>query len=126
MEEAIMGKILFAIKNGARFYTEIEKESNVSPVTLSKYLREMEQEGLIRCELDKRKKRVYYVLNPDRSREIEELIREYLNKEFESIAKKLTIILKLPTFTEEDVQKVRDIISLIKTRIEEYTSTESQ
>jgi predicted transcriptional regulator len=120
MEDEIMGKILFAIKNGAKFYTEIERESGVSPTTLSKYLREMEREGLIHCELDKRKKRVYYMLNSNRMTEIDRLIQAYVNKEVEVIEKKLARILKLPTFTEKDLQQINKALSLIKKKVEEF------
>jgi len=115
-----MGRILFAIKNGAKFYTEIERESGVSPTTLSKYLREMEREGLIHCELDKRKKRVYYMLNSNRMTEIDRLIQAYVNKEVEVIEKKLARILKLPTFTEKDLQQINNALSLIKKKVEEF------
>ena len=115
-----MGRILFAIKNGAKFYTEIERESGVSPTTLSKYLREMEREGLIHCELDKRKKRVYYMLNSNRMTEIDRLIQAYVNKEVEVIEKKLARILKLPTFTEKDLQQINKVLSLIKKKVEEF------
>ena len=120
MEDEIMGRILFAIKNGAKFYTEIERESGVSPTTLSKYLREMEREGLIHCELDKRKKRVYYMLNSNRMTEIDRLIQAYVNKEVEVIEKKLARILKLPTFTEKDLQQINNALSLIKKKVEEF------
>ena len=120
MEDEIMGKILFAIKNGAKFYTEIEQESSVSPTTLSKYLREMEREGLIICEFDKRKKRAYYTLNPNRLNEIEKLIIAYLTKEVETIKRKLTPLLKLPTFSEKDLQEINKILSIINSKIDEY------
>jgi DNA-binding HxlR family transcriptional regulator len=47
VDRVIIGKIMYHILRGAETFSEIEKQSRLSPSTLSKYLAIMRREGLL-------------------------------------------------------------------------------
>ncbi|MDW7990480.1 MAG: winged helix-turn-helix domain-containing protein [Archaeoglobaceae archaeon] len=100
--EISKGKILLAIKSGARFFSEIEELSGVSSGIIGKHLRELEKEGLIVVELDQKRRRPRYKLNEAKRDEIEEVIKNYLEYEKKEVKEKLKLLLKYATLTEEE------------------------
>ncbi len=108
------GRILNAIKDGARFFTEIHEKASVSPSTLSKYLRELERDGLIIVELDRNKRKPFYRLNEERRDEIERLINAYVSNVVEETKKGLSFVSKLPTLTDEDRKKIEELIKKLE------------
>ena len=118
MDDMMKGRILYAIKEGARFFTEIQEKANVSPSTLSKYLRELERDGLLVVELDRNRRKPFYRLNEERKNEIKRLINVYVSNEVKETKEKLTFVSKLPTLDEEDRKMIEELIK----KLEKYES----
>ncbi|RLF64467.1 MAG: hypothetical protein DRN30_05475 [Thermoplasmata archaeon] len=114
MDDVMKGRILNAISNGARFFTEIQRKADVSPSTLSKYLRELEHDGLLVVELDRNKRKPFYRLNEERKDEIDRLINVYVSSEIKEAKEKLSFVSKLPTLTDEDRKKIEELIKKLE------------
>ncbi|MEM2030970.1 MAG: winged helix-turn-helix domain-containing protein, partial [Archaeoglobaceae archaeon] len=87
MSDITKGRILYVIKNGKSFFTEIEEETGASSATLGRYLRELEKDGLIISVLDRStgRARPRYKLNEAKMNEINKLIEAYLKSEEERL-----------------------------------------
>jgi len=87
----IKGRVLHTIKTGNHAFTEIEEKSGLGSPTVSKYLRELEREGLIIVELDRFTRKPRYKLNESRIDEINKLINVYLESEAKEFKEKIEI-----------------------------------
>ncbi|MDW7990479.1 MAG: helix-turn-helix domain-containing protein, partial [Archaeoglobaceae archaeon] len=95
MTDISKGRILHAIKNGARFFNEIEFATKASPTLINRNLAELEKEGLIAVELDRStgRRRPRYKLNEAKKEEIEKLINSYIEYEKREVKEKIEFIL---------------------------------
>ncbi|MCS7119578.1 MAG: hypothetical protein NZ894_05990, partial [Archaeoglobaceae archaeon] len=111
MTDISKGRILHAIKNGARFFNEIEFATKASPTLINRNLAELEKEGLIAVELDRStgRRRPRYKLNEAKKEEIEKLINSYIEYEKREVKEKIEFILKLMTLEEK-----RELIKVLE------------
>ncbi len=117
--DIICGMILSKIDDKGVTFTELSERVSVSTATLSKYLQKMEDDHLIFKELDSKSRpaRILYKKNTEKSDEIEDLIRRYMeyqkNKIYEAFmeldpqeakntVKKLLSILEDEVFEDEN------------------------
>ncbi|MEM2030759.1 MAG: helix-turn-helix domain-containing protein [Archaeoglobaceae archaeon] len=106
--EIIAGKILYAIKNGAKYFREIERITNLSSTTITKYTHDLEEEGLLILKSDKDRRKIVYRLNESRMDEINKLIEAYLKSEEEQLEKSFL------TLAKSDPEKARNVIKRLQ------------
>ncbi|MEM0503330.1 MAG: winged helix-turn-helix domain-containing protein [Archaeoglobaceae archaeon] len=114
MSDITKGRILYVIKNGKSFFTEIEEETGASSATLGRYLRELEKDGLIISILDRStgRARPRYKLNESRMDEINKLIEAYLKSEEEQLEKSFLALAK------SNPEKARNVIKRLQSFLE--------
>ncbi|MEM4292147.1 MAG: winged helix-turn-helix domain-containing protein [Archaeoglobaceae archaeon] len=122
MIEISKGRILFAIREGAKYFTEIEKFTKASPNLVSKILEELEKEGLIIPELDRSsgRRRVYYKLNEGKEDEINRLISLYLQYEKQEVKrglKEMELVMHYIDFTEEEKKEIAELVEKLKKKL---------
>jgi len=113
MSDITKGRILYVIKNGKSFFTEIEEETGASSATLGRYLRELEKDGLIISVLDRStgRARPRYKLNESRMDEINKLINVYIESEKKELIEKLKFAMHHIRFTEEEKKKIIELLT---------------
>lgn len=117
MSKVIKGKILHTIKQGIHAFTEIEEKSRLGSPTVSKYLRELEREGLIVVELDKLTRKPRYKLNESRIEEINNLIEKYIDSEEEQILRSYSAI------QGYNPERAKNLLRRLEENIGKHTST---
>uniref|UniRef100_A0A7J3M339 Transcriptional regulator n=1 Tax=Archaeoglobus fulgidus TaxID=2234 RepID=A0A7J3M339_ARCFL len=110
--EIIAGKILYAIKNGAKRFREIERVTNLSSTTITKYTHDLEEEGLLILKSDKDRRKIIYQLNEAKMDEINKLIEAYLKSEEEQLEKSFL------TLAKSDPEKARNVIKRLQSFLE--------
>ena len=113
------GRILLAMREGAKFFTEIEKKSRVSSAILGKYLKDLEREGLITVIWDRSSGRMrpIYKLNESRMDEINKLINAYLEHEKKELKEKMEFVMHYIDFTEEEKKEIAELVEKLKKKL---------
>jgi len=119
MSDITKGRILYVIKNGKSFFTEIEEETGASSATLGRYLRELEKDGLIISVLDRStgRARPRYKLNESRMDEINKLINAYLESEKKEFKKNMEFVMHYIDFTEEEKKEIAELVEKLKKKL---------
>ncbi|MEM1671411.1 MAG: helix-turn-helix domain-containing protein [Archaeoglobaceae archaeon] len=115
--DIIIGKILEAIRSGAKTFKEVEAKTLLSANTITKYTHFLEEEGLLIIKPDKDRRKIIYQLNEAKIRDIDSLIRKYIELEEKEVERKFNLIAKF------DLEKAKNLLKKLEENIGKHTST---
>ena len=115
--EVIAGKILYAIKNGARTFKDLELRTKLATNTITKYTYELAREGLLFFKSNRDRRKVIYELNESRIDEINKLIEAYLEYKKKELKENMEFAMHYIDFTEEEKKEIAELVEKLKKKL---------